>query len=246
MNLASPEWRKLSRADLRLLHTVGDKLGVAVDRARLYAQSVETGAVEERNRLAREIHDTVAQGLAATAMQLDTADALLAAGADQGKVRAALGEALRITRANLEEVRRSVLDLRSAPLEGRTLDAALAALVSEAEGRGGVTARFESQGGARRLPARIEAGLYRIAQEAFANALRHAGACTIRLRLAIEPERAVLLIADDGSGFAADDRKPDRFGLVGLVERARLLGGELRVDAAPGSGTRVEASIPLD
>ena len=104
MNLASPEWRKLSPDDLRLLHTVGDMLGVAIDRARLYARSIETGAVEERNRLAREIHDTVAQGLAATAMQLDTADALLQSGAAKARVRAALGEALRLTRGNLEEV----------------------------------------------------------------------------------------------------------------------------------------------
>jgi two-component system NarL family sensor kinase len=246
MNLASPEWRKLSRADLELLHTVGDMLGVAIDRARLYAQSVETGAVEERNRLAREIHDTVAQGLAATAMQLDTADALIDAGAEKAKVQGALREALRVTRANLEEVRRSVLDLRAAPLEGRTLDEALFALVDEAKGKSGVAASFTSLGGARRLSARLESGLYRIAQEAFANAVRHAGACTIELRLAIEPGRAVLTVEDDGRGFAADDLKPERFGLVGLSERARLLGGELRIEAAPGSGTRIEAVIPLD
>ena len=81
MNVASTEWRRLSADDLRLLHTVGDMLGIAVDRAELYARSAESGAVEERNRLAREIHDTIAQGLAATALHLETADALAESGA---------------------------------------------------------------------------------------------------------------------------------------------------------------------
>jgi two-component system NarL family sensor kinase len=246
MNLASPEWRRLSTDDLRLLHTVGDMLGVAVDRAQLYAGSIEAGAVEERNRLAREIHDTVAQGLAATALQLDTADALVEAGADRARIRAAIGEALRVTRANLDEVRRSVLDLRAAPLEGRTLTEALSALVEEARGRGRAKARFESLGGARRLSARVEASLYRIAQEALANAMKHAQARNVVLRLAIEPDQAVVTIEDDGRGFTVDDRKPDRFGLIGLSERVRLLGGQLRVEATPGIGARIEASVPLD
>ncbi|MFI5011526.1 MAG: GAF domain-containing sensor histidine kinase [Hyphomicrobiales bacterium] len=245
MNLAGPEWRKLSQDDLRLLHTVGDMLGIAVDRARLYAESVEAGAVGERNRLAREIHDTVAQGLAATALQLDTADALIEAGAEPARVRAALGEALRVTRANLEEVRRSVLDLRAAPLEGRTLNQALAALIEEARDKGGAKLRFESVGGEHRLSARAESGLYRVAQEALANAMNHARARNIALRLTIEPDQAVLVVEDDGRGFAADDRRPDRFGLVGLRERVRLLGGQLSVEARPGSGARLEARIPL-
>ena len=144
MNVASAEWRQLSAEDLRVLHTVGDMLGVAIERAQLYARSVEAGMVEERNRLAREIHDTIAQGLAATALQLDTADALLEGGDQPRKIRAAVTEALRLTRANLEEARRSVLDLRAAPLEGRTLDQALAALAR----RGG---RVGPRGGAVRV-----------------------------------------------------------------------------------------------
>src|SRR5918995_5897832 len=121
MNLASPGWRSLSSEDLQLLYTVGDLLSIAVERARLFAESTRLGAVEERNRLAREIHDTLAQGLTATALQLEAADALLEAGAEPQRVRAAVTEALRLTRANLEEARRSVLNLRAAPLEGRTL-----------------------------------------------------------------------------------------------------------------------------
>ncbi|SEC91323.1 two-component system, NarL family, sensor kinase [Rhizobiales bacterium GAS191] len=244
MNFASPEWRQLSPEDLRLLHTVGDMLGVAVERAWLFADSLETGAVEERSRLAREIHDTVAQGLTATVLHLDTADALLESGADRERIRAVLGEALRVTRANLDEVRRSVLDLRAAALEGRGLEDALAGLIEASRREGGATLRFECVG-ARPLSARIETNLYRIAQEALANAMTHAEARSITLRLTLEPHRALLTIEDDGRGFSPKARKPDRFGLVGLDERVRLLGGELRVESRPGGGARLEAALPL-
>lgn len=102
---------------------------IAIERARLYERSVQLGASEERNRLAREIHDTLAQGLAAIALQLESAEALLEAGTDTKRLRHAIRQALTLARANLEEARRSVLDLRAAPLEGRTLSDALASLL---------------------------------------------------------------------------------------------------------------------
>src|SRR3712207_3620389 len=105
MNVASPDWRSLSSEDLQLLYTVGDLLSIAVERARLFARSIRLGAVEERNRLAREIHDTIAQGLTATALQLESADALLEA--DSEKAHESLRRGLSLTRSNLEEARRS-------------------------------------------------------------------------------------------------------------------------------------------
>lgn len=245
MNLASPEWRRLSPDDLRLLHTIGDMLSVAIDRAKLYARSIEMGAVDERNRLAREIHDTIAQGLAGIALRLDTADALLGAGDSKG-ARAVVAEALKLTRANLEEARRSVLDLRAAPLEERTLEEAIRLLVEKVAPSGRPSVIFEAVGAARRLPARIEVGLYRIAQEALANALRHAHAKRVTLRLLVEPERVRLAIADDGRGFEAGEERPGRFGLVGMGERVRLLGGRLAIETAPGRGARIEAEVPLN
>jgi two-component system NarL family sensor kinase len=246
MNVASPEWRQLSPDDLRILHTVGDMLGVAVDRARLYAASVEAGAAQERNRLAREIHDTLAQGLSATALHLDTADALLAAGAPPERIRAAIEKALQLTRSNLEEARRSVLDLRAAPLEGRTLAQALATLAEASWSEVGPLVRVDVEGSVARLPAGIESGLYRIGQEALANALRHAAAQVILLRLRTTPDRIVLSIEDDGHGFEPDAAiAADRFGLVGLRERARLLGGTLTIESAPGTGTRIVVAVPL-
>lgn len=246
LNVASRDWRKLDPDDLRLLYTIGDLVAIAVERARLYAQSARLGALEERNRLAREIHDTLAQGLAALALQLEHADALLDAGADGERVQRSVRQGLSLARANLEEARRSVHDLRAAPLEGRTLAEALAALTEDWARQGDVAAAFELAGETRRLPVRVESGLYRMAQEALSNVRRHAGARRVTVRLETLPRRVRLAIEDDGAGFEAGAVPEGRYGLIGLNERARLLGGKLRVESWPGEGTKVEVDVPLD
>jgi two-component system NarL family sensor kinase len=246
LNLASPDWRQLSAADLRLLYTVGDLVSIAVERARLFARQAEFGATVERNRLAREIHDTLAQGLAAITMQLETADALLETGVGPDRAQQAIVQALNLARANLEEARRSVLDLRAAPLEGRTLAQALGTLAEESSNKGNVPVRFHATGGSRPLPSRVEAGLYRIAQEAVANAVRHAAARTIRLKLLAQPGQVRLLVIDDGRGFDANDIPKDRYGLAGINERVHLLGGKVTLQTSPGHGTRLEVEVPLE
>jgi two-component system NarL family sensor kinase len=245
MNVASTDWRELSPEDLRLLYTIGDLLSIAIERARLFNKSAESGAVEERNRLAREIHDTLAQGLAGITLQLETADVLLESGQEPKKINAAIQQALKLARANLEEARRSVLDLRAAPLEGRTLAQALKALAQEAAAQGDLDVDFELVGGERPLPVRIEAGLYRIAQEALANVVQHAAAQHVSLSLTILPDQAALVVEDDGHGFDPERTRRDRFGLIGLNERARLLGGTLQLHSSPGAGTHIEISVPL-
>ncbi len=274
MNVASPDWRELSPDDLRLLHTIGDMLGVAIERARLFARSAEAGATEERNRLAREIHDTLAQGMAGVALQLESADALLeslelpdtsdtsdasdasdassqssAVEADAqrtAQARRAIHQALTLTRATLEEARRSVLDLRAAPLEGRTLAQALSALAHDKAASSGVDIKLRVTGGARPLPTRIEVGLYRMAQEAVANSVQHANATRITIRLASEERRVTLTITDNGQGFEMSQVEPGRYGLIGLNERAKLLGGVASLASAPQRGTRFRVVIPLE
>jgi two-component system NarL family sensor kinase len=245
LNVASRDWRELSPDDLRLLHTVGDLVGIAIERARLFAKSTELGAVEERNRLAREIHDTLAQGLAAITLQLETADALLEAGASPNRARQAVDRALALARANLEEARRSVLDLRAAPLEGRTLADALANLVEEATAKHDLHVQFELLGGSRPLPMRIEVGLYRVAQEALNNVVRHADAQHLMLRLTIRPEQVQLAIEDDGRGFDPAEIGPDHYGLIGLSERVKLMGGSFQLCSSPSRGTQITVSVPL-
>jgi len=221
-------------------------LGVAVERARLHARRLEAAQIEERNRLAREIHDTIAQDLSAIAFQLEAAEAILAGQGEAERARRSVSAALDLTRKGLEEARRSVLDLRAAPLEGRTLPAALAALAAEANAGDVPAVAFEGASGTP-LPPAVEVGLYRIAQEALQNALLHAAASRVDLRLEASSDKVRLTVEDDGKGFAIADTgsAASRFGLVGMRERARLLGGSFQVESSPGAGTRVTAEVPI-
>jgi len=245
LNLASTDWRELTSDDLRLLYTLGDLLSIAIERARLYARSVEYAAVAERNRLAREIHDTLAQGLAGIALHLETADALLETQAEPARVRRTVSQALTLVRANLEEARRSVLDLRPAPLEGRDLPDALQVLAKSLPASRSLQINIEVSGEPRPLPTRLEAGVYRLAQEALTNVIRHAAANSARVRLHYLPEHIQLSVEDDGVGFDPQKVPPGRYGLVGMNERVKMLGGSLVLESRPAHGTRIEASIPL-
>lgn len=242
LNVAAGEWRELSPEDLKLLYTIGDLLSIAIERARLFERSVQLGAAEERNRLAREIHDTLAQGLTAISLQLEAADALLEVNAN--RAREAVLKALDLTRANLEEARRSVLDLRAAPLEGRTLGDALSELCQSLQQDSRARLSFQATGD-RPLPPRLEAGLYRIAQEALNNIRNHAQASQVSVELLVTPRQLTLTIEDNGRGFDLDHIPPDRFGLTGLNERARLLGGTFALESELGEGTRVEVRVPI-
>lgn len=245
LNVASTDWRELSEDDLRLLYTVGDLLSIAIERARLFARSAELGAVEERNRLAREIHDTLAQGLSAIALQLETADVLLESAADVERIQQTVQQALQLTRTNLVEARRSVLDLRAAPLEGRTLAEALKQLVQESMTKHGLSTKFQAVGAHRPLPVAIEGGLYRVAQEALTNIYTHAHATVAKVELSVTPTMVQLTIQDNGCGFDPDSVTPNRYGLTGMNERVRLLGGQLQIESALGAGTKVVVITPL-
>jgi two-component system, NarL family, sensor kinase len=243
LNVSRREWQELTSDELRLLSTVGDLLSIAIERAELFAKSVQFGAAEERNRLARDIHDTLAQGLAGIALHLETADAMIAI--DPKRAEQAVKQALALTRANLDEARRSVLDLRAAPLEGRMLADALEALIHEFGDRAGIETDFESIGGSRPLPARLETGLYRITQEALNNVAQHAHATTVCVVLTVVPETIELVISDDGKGFDASQLPEGRYGLIGLNERTKLLGGGLEICSELGEGTTLTVTIPL-
>jgi two-component system NarL family sensor kinase len=245
MNVASPQWRGLSPEDLQLLSTIGDLLAIAVERARLFDRSTRLGAVEERNRLAREIHDTLAQGLTATGLQLESAEALLdESGAE--RAREPLRRALSLTRSNLDEARRSVLDLRAAPLEGRSLPEALKTLVDRWEVESGVATRFGTVNGSRPLPPRVEVALYRVCQEALTNVASHARASRVTVRFVATPGSVRLTIQDDGRGFDPARFADGRHGIVGMRERVEMLGGSLEIKSERGEGTRVEISVPLE
>ncbi len=240
LNVASADWRQLAPEDLQLLYTIGDLLGIAVERARLFDRQAELGALEERNRLAREIHDTLAQGLTAVSLQLESADALLETAVDPTRIRRIVQHALALTRANLEEARRSVMDLRAAPLQDKTLVEAIVSLAEEAA----VAVDVLVVGQVRPLPRRVETGIYRVVQEALNNVNRHAQAAQATIELTFAAGEVVLVVADNGIGFDPDTVPPSRFGLIGMNERVKLLSGRFRLESAPGQGARIEVHIP--
>ena len=244
LNVTGPSWRRLTDEELHLLSTIAYQVGIAIERARLAEESAQLARAEERARLAREIHDTLAQGLTAIALHLEGALRHLTGQPDRARQR--LQRALLTTRESLEDARRSVLDLRASPLTGKPLLAALRSLSRKFTSETGVRVRVRGDS-SRALPMRVEAELYRIAQEALTNASRHAEATDVEVDLRQTSGGVQLAVRDNGHGFDPRAVGAQRQGLVGMRERAKLLGGTLRVTSRRRrpSGTTVVASIPL-
>ncbi len=217
-------------------------------RAQLAVAERQRGTLDERQRLAAEIHDTLAQGFTsivvlsqATRMQGDAPDS----------VDRSLGLIEDTARSNLNEARRLVDALRPASLDGRSLTDALAAAAERVAQRTGATTSIESSGDDSALGGDLDVVLLRVAQEALANIEKHAGASHIALQLDITNDAVVLSIEDDGSGFDPDGPRPladpssGGHGLGLMAERLDAVGGTVSVKPAPGRGTTVRAEIPL-
>jgi signal transduction histidine kinase len=228
-----------------LLRGVGDLVGLALRTARLSAEGRELAVLEERTRLAREIHDTLAQQLTGIVLQLEAAEVFL--DRDQGRARQVVVGARDQARSALAEARRSVWDLRPTPLDQTGLAAALRNEARHWQARTGISARVRTHA----LPAPLavdpqtEVALFRIVQEALANVAQHSHAGRVDIRLEVRGGVLRLGVRDDGDGFDAGTRPPGCFGLVGMAERARLAGAVLEIESTPGSGTRVSVRLPL-
>lgn len=209
-----------------------------------YAERAEELAVvEERHRLARDLHDSVVQSIYGLVLSAEAAIRRLAEGQDQLATEQLLG-IRHSAQSALSEMRYLVFELRPPDLEQEGLVAALRARLESVEVRAGIETSFELEGNGR-LPLQIEAGLYRVAQEALNNALKHAGADRVGLLLRVTRERVELEVTDNGCGFAVDAAgKRGGLGLRGMRERAEQLGGTLAIDSTAGAGTRVRLVLP--
>ena len=241
MNVTGPSWRRLTSEELRLLSTIAYQVGIAIERARLAEQTARLARAEERTRLAREIHDTLAQSLTAIALHLE--GAARAVEADPERAKARVARALDVARAGLDEARRSVLNLRAAPGAGTPLPEALAVLGRTLTAETGIRVHVRTTG-ARPVSQRLEPELFRIAQEALTNVRRHAHATEAVIALSSTPRGVSLSIRDDGRGFAPRRVPAGRLGLIGMRERAELLGGRFRVSTSTRGGTTVTVSVP--
>ena len=202
--------------------------------------------LEERARLAREIHDTLAQGFVGISSQLDAVAMCLAD--ETSPARKYLDMARKMARHSLTEARRSVMDLRSSVLEGQDLASALESGTRVWTAGSGVDLKVDVEGPLTELPQEVEQHLLRIAQEAVANVLKHAGATRIAIQLRTADRKLRLRIEDNGHGFEQQDvfsSLGGHFGLLGMRERAERLGGEMHLESRPGKGTEVEVTVPL-
>lgn len=210
-----------------------------------YAAAQQQLAVShERNRMARELHDTLAHSLSAVAVQLEAVDSTMTSAPDDARI--ILSKALAQTRSGLTETRRALHELRATPLDDLGLALAIQNLAVTTAHRSGITATVSLPERTPNLPPAIEQGVYRIAQEALTNAARHAGATHLKVTL-ITNGAVSLTVADNGRGFDVRDvhmHDGDHMGLQLMRERAESMGGALDVHSAPGAGTTVRLVLP--
>lgn len=216
------------------------------ERRREMAEAEFGAILNERNRVAREIHDTLSQNLGAISVQLELARTHAAEIGEAARQH--LGAAHKLARAALADARESIWDMRSQVLEQCDLGEALDRILQRMCDGTALAAQMEVEGARRRLPPIVENNLLRIGQEAITNACKHARASRINVTLAFSGRTVRLTVEDDGVGFVpASAPNPERrsFGLVGIRERADLLGGTCVLTSAPGEGTRVTVTVPV-
>jgi len=232
---------RLSAEDIALLAAIADHVGGAVERSRLRRRAEQAAVIEERQRLARDLHDSVTQSIYSLVLFAEAGgDALQA-----GNVERASSHLVRLrdtAQQALKEMRLLIYELRPAALEREGLVGALRNRLETVERRAGIDAQLEVESLAP-LPDQFEAGLYGIAQEALNNVLKHAHATHVKVRLSAEHQCVDLEITDNGRGFPEGERLEGGIGLTSMRERARAMGGTLSIRSETGRGASVLVTI---
>lgn len=240
--VASDEAGRFNEADVQVMGTLTDLIAVAIENARLYEKAQALAVLEERNRLARELHDSVSQALYGIGLGARTARMLLDRNPD--RVAEPLDYVLSLAEAGLTEMRALIFQLRPESIENEGLVTALSKQASSLQARHGIQVTLEL-GEEPQLPLEIKQALYLVAREAMHNTVKHAKAKHVILRIQCGPDRCVLEICDDGVGFDTRQSYPGHYGLHTMAERVEQLRGVCSIDSAPGCGTTVRVEIPL-
>lgn len=225
-----------------LARTIANQAAIAIGNARLYEKAQSAAVLEERQRLARELHDSVSQALYGIALGAKTARTLI----DRDPPRAAdpTDYVLSLAEAGLAEMRALIFELRPEALASEGLVAALGKQAAAIEARHGIEVRKELTQEPD-VPLAVKEAIYRVAQEALHNAVKHARAVSASVTLELDADEGIQLeVIDDGLGFDPEGDFPGHLGLKSMRERTARLGGTLEVESAPGRGTRVRARIP--
>ena len=205
-------------------------------------KSRHAAVMAERNRVVRDVHDTLAHAFTGVIVQLEAADDAASRGFE-AEAGAHIARAEAMAREGLQEARRSVMALRPQALEGNDLSAALGELVSRMTDGTSVVSEFAQGGVRRQLPPALDENLLRIGQEALTNAIRHGHAQRIVMALDFSDDAVLLRLTDDGRGFDANSAF-DGLGLAGMRTRVSSMGGQLSIRSAAGSGTTISVSVP--
>jgi len=230
--------------DADLATFFANQAAAAIENARLYEQTREYAVVEERNRLARELHDSVTQSLFSVTLLCEAALSLL--DRDPPKARERLERANDLAQGALAEMRALIFQLRPVTLQEEGLLSALKKHLSAVLSRHGRVVELQVTGSERRLPAPIEDAAFRIVQESLNNVVKHAGTARARVHLEFEAHCLRVTTRDDGLGFDPSAPRPtNTLGMTSMRERAEGSGGRLIVESAPGRGTRVSAELPI-
>ena len=240
--LLSSEKQAFTPHHATLALAIANQAAIAIENARLYEQAQELAAVEERQRLARELHDSVSQALYGIALGAHTARTLL--DRDPTQVAEPLDYVLSLAEAGLAEMRALIFELRPESLEIEGLVSALTKQGAALHARHDITVQTDLSAEPA-LPLKVKQELYRIAQEAMHNTVKHAHASKVDLRLCQTSEAVILEVRDNGRGFDATASFPGHLGLHSMQERMKGLGGVLQIESAPGQGTRVRAQVPV-
>jgi signal transduction histidine kinase len=217
---------------------------VPAPRNQRFVEILSSSAViEERNRLAREIHDTLVQEFAGILLHLEAAN-----GSDEAvNLSECFARVRELAKCGLEDARRMLLGLRPKPLEGANLSDALSLLAEHFSRDCGIQSTFNVSGRSHRLTDEIENELYRVAQEALCNVRKHSRAGSVSILLSYGAGAVMLAIKDNGQGFAMKQSQSgaNGFGLPTMCDRASRLGGRMDINSTQGTGTELRMSVPL-
>lgn len=247
LTVASPSRRGFRRSTSRRYMDISAQVELSLENQRLVEQGRKMGVMAERGRLAREIHDTLAQGFISIVTHLEVAEEELPPGSKPAQLH--LDQARNTARENLVEARRLVAALRPEILEGSSLPEALERLANRWSEASGVSAKLTVTGDCEHLPQELQVALLRVAQEALSNVRKHAGASEATMTLSYAEDVVVLDVQDYGSGFDPDatpNSSEGGFGLQAMRERVEQFGGRLTIESAPGEGTTLAVQLPLE
>jgi signal transduction histidine kinase len=241
LRLSHTQPERFTQRHAQLVTAIANQAAMAIENAHLYDQARQLAVLGERQRLARELHDSVSQALYGISLGTHTAIALTKR--DPQKLDDVLQYVLSLAEAALTEMRALIFELRPDSLETDGLVGALTRQAAALQARRGVTVRTNLCDEIA-TPIEVKEALYRIAQEAMQTAIKHANPSEVYLELTCSEPFIDMLIKDDGQGFDPRQAFPGHLGLRSMSERATRLGGSVDIDSAPGEGTRVRVKLP--